>query len=206
MKTTKKKVVAMAVSMALAMAFMTTSAFADDDPFGTVPENDPAGNESFVSTNPSIDVNIPVFGYVGEDADLSDPANPRYYDISVSVPTRLMWAAFESEEGKIVAPNYQIVNRSTQHDVAVELTSFEADGPDNAYVDSMLVLNLTGELAFTGVVDNGTYKAANKDMGVLESLGTWVFSLDGTWNGDFDKAYTPKYKMVLTFSMEPDQP
>ena len=125
----------------------------------------------------------------------------------MSVPVKIIWAAFESDAGAISAPNYKIINNSAANDVDVTLTSFSGSSTntDNAIVDPNLVLNLTGsEMAGNVVTGNGataTYLTIPASKGTLNSRSEWTFSLGGMWSGGFTTAYTPTYEMVLTFEL-----
>jgi len=199
----KKKVISVVMSLALALAVITTPAFAED--YVLPGDPDPTTNDALAGASTQ-DVDIPVFGYVGEDADVTDPEDPIFYEINVSVPVALMWAAFETDGGAIVAPVYTIENRSAKNLVKVELTSFEGDGADNAAVDSVLTLNIksiTGTFNQSGVVVAGAYGINDAPKGTMDVRSAWTFTFDGTWAGNFsDGPFSPTYKMVLTFTLD----
>jgi hypothetical protein len=114
------------------------------------------------------DDSIPVYGYVGEDIeDVIDPdpkdpdVNPFPYQIDVSVPTKILWAAFESDLGAVSSPEYYIKNNNAQtpngKDVSVTVYSFSkrAEGThqgENEAIDRYLNLYITP----TGVGFNTT--------------------------------------------------
>ncbi|MGI6004292.1 MAG: hypothetical protein ACOX88_02600 [Christensenellales bacterium] len=160
-------------------------------------------------------VTTPVYGYVGPDAIITDPdpedpdAQPEVEviatDMEISVPVKLMWAAFASGGGTIVSPSYTIENKSP-FAVDVELTSFtsDTDVPDPVK-DAGIVLNLSslaaaatnvpGTSGLTVPVVVGTLTAAT---GAAPSK---AFSIGGTYTGSFAAVYQPTYQMVLTFSI-----
>ena len=94
---------------------------------------------------------IPVYGYVGEDAvitdpDSNDPETPPEeldVDINVSVPVKILWAAFESDGGAVTSPNYRIKNNGDAN-LKVTVVNFASTGTDNNDIDKYLTLNLTG--------------------------------------------------------------
>jgi hypothetical protein len=150
---------------------------------------------------------IPVYGYVGETTTLEDTdpedesvePTPVENEINVSVPIKIIWAAFESDGGTITAPNYHIRNNSLTKQVKVELTSFTADSSDdNTTVDSDLELILKSNGADINLLDFvGTPVLEN----ALPSTTNWDFTLGGTYSGEFGAtAYQPSYMMVLTFT------
>jgi|AKZA01.1.fsa_nt_gi hypothetical protein len=157
--------------------------------------------------NPTTEV--PVFGYIGPDAEILDPENPNdplvvnplVTDMSVSVPVRLVWAAFASDGGEITSPEYTITNNSP-FAVDVELTSFENTTPagnQNAEADANIVISLTdlnplatNVVGMTTPLPIQTLSAEN---------GSTKFKIGGTYTGSFATAYQPTYRMVLTFSI-----
>jgi hypothetical protein len=169
---------------------------------------------------------IPVYGYVGPEEALIDPdpedpeAPPIAAEVNVSVPVKIIWAAFEPEtatpSAPIAAPNYYIQNRSSEHDLKVKLESFQPrSSAGNTGVDGYLKLNLVGktnEFGLSRVLANGTSGTPAFPVNVGTAIafsdtftkgGTkWEFTLGGSWSGTFvTSAYTPIYDMVLVFSL-----
>ncbi|MDR1299854.1 MAG: hypothetical protein LBJ84_06360 [Oscillospiraceae bacterium] len=167
---------------------------------------------------------IPVYGYVGPtdeiiDTNPEDPDTPpQVVEVNVSVPVKIIWAAFEDGGGAITSPEYYIKNNSGTRDLKVTLLSFlpRADVADNASVDGYLTLNLAGETnqfgsANTIVSGSGGVPAypvdgsePNKTIVFANDFlhdGTqWKFNLNGTWGTTFPSThYKPVYDMVLKF-------
>ena len=202
-----KRFIAAMTAFILMMGLWAAPAFAE----GSLPADSDIGYWSINGDAPQ-DATIPIYGYVGEDATITDPdpdgpGDPPTitpYEINVSVPVKIMWAAFESDAGAVSAPNYKITNNSEQNDVEVTLTSFLGTGTDNAAVDKDLALSLTGDLAKAVVTGNGTsasYFNTPDVIGVIDARDFWAFSLGGTYAGGFDTVYLPTYEMVLTFDL-----
>jgi hypothetical protein len=214
-----KKFIAILAVAIMALSLGTVASFAT-----TTQDNGPFKNLEVNYSDATDVTDIPVYGYVGPEGPVTDDASgsaidsPDVAPISVSVPTKLFWAAFQSNGGTITAPKYQIANNSGD-DINVKLTSFKnanSSTSDNDLVDKYLDLNLastasSADFTKTAVVDgdgtNAKYRGVATDMqevslGTLEDEDTWGFTFDGTWTGTWpDDAYEPKYTMVLTFSV-----
>jgi hypothetical protein len=201
-----KKFLAGLLAMALILALNVTPAFAAGElpgP-GDIDYTDVQGTSSQQPT-------IPVYGYIGEDAEITDddPDDPNeeptvnLYEINVSVPVKIIWAAFESDGNLVTAPSYHIKNNAhavdDSRDVDVKLVSFTGTNQDATDINSNLTLNLTGDIALTNVVGHISQALGS---GELAQQGTWNFSLDGTWSGGFATTYNPTYSMVLEFSID----
>jgi hypothetical protein len=172
---------------------------------------------------------VPVYGYVGEDANITDP-DPDSEDptkppvvsptgINVSVPTKILWAAFASDDGDVTSPTYQIRNNSTAIDLDVSIAAFtpetDANNPANAKIDKDLVLTLnstdTGELGDTAINifnkkgSTGSYDAPNPlshASGTPLEPTSWGFTIGGHYYGDFGGvAQSPTYKLTLGFAI-----
>jgi hypothetical protein len=169
---------------------------------------------------------IPVYGYVGPEDELIDPEPedpdkpPIVAEVNVSVPVKIIWAAFEPESpgpsAPIAAPNYYIQNHSSKYDLKVKVERFQPRvSAGNTGVDGYLELNLIGkanEFELTNVLADGaggvpSFPVAGGSeivfSGTLYKGGTkWGFTLGGTWSGAFNSnAYTPVYDMILLFSL-----
>jgi len=108
-------------------------------------------------TNNTIDVpaaaedhTVPMYGYVGPDALIiddppDDPDAPPTVILGVSIPVKLLWAAFESDGGDITSPNYFIQNNS-EFDVKITVKSLAiaASNADHTAVDNKLILTFKG--------------------------------------------------------------
>ncbi|MCL2332064.1 MAG: hypothetical protein FWC54_01060 [Actinomycetia bacterium] len=201
-----KKILALTCATMLLFSAMATSAFAVGGTVNTTPAyRDIQGDSEQTAT-------IPVFGYVGEDAtitdpDTGDPTKPPVvtaYQINVSVPVKIIWAAFQSEAPAITAPNYYLKNNSAVNTLDVTLSSFKARNTvANTAVDSKLTLNLTGaQMAKTGIFAAGNgYTGTTAFLTAFAPGAQWNFSLSGMYVGDFATPYTPVYDMTLTFAL-----
>ena len=195
----------LAMVMALVCVFaMSTTAFAAGS-FDT----STAQTDNDVELEAPADADVAVYGYVGEDATISDtdPADPDVAPtvtasgtvVSVSVPVKVIWAAFASDGGEVTAPAYKITNKSA-FALDVTLVSFNADATDdNTAVDDKLTLNITGDEMAASDVVGITSSVAYDDALAVD--GVWNFSFAGEYTGDFGTAYTPSYAMVLQFDL-----
>jgi hypothetical protein len=186
---------------------------------GTNINNDSIGGENTAPTGRP----VPVYGYVGPDALLidEDPNDPdigmsvKEVKINVSVPVKILWAAFENGSvepsgtaGKVVSPDYYIRNNDKTTDLKVTVTNFTKEGTDNDVVDKDLILNIYGP-AFkqTGLVTGNGSVASYLTDGTNVQLGfsagrTWKFTIDGTYDGTFGSAKMPKYSLQLKFEVD----
>jgi hypothetical protein len=226
-----KKLIAIVAVAVMVLSLGTVAAFAADQdfPFDELKTTQSAVNVT-ADEDDAVGHTIPVYGYVGplgkvKEENEGDEGNkdvsPIVTPINVSVPTKLFWAAFESDKGNITAPKYKIEN-GADYDVNVVLTSFtnaNGNASDNDYVDKYLDLNLVNDGSTTVFGSNGTavvkkgnvadYLGDDTDedvtLGKLSSKSAWNFSFGGEFKGDFpDTTWTPKYTMVLTFSIHKD--
>jgi hypothetical protein len=162
-----KKLLTIALALVMALSLTAIPAFAAT-PFDGV---DKAPNKIYGATYDATTATgeVPVYGYVGEaknvvdngtdpdgDGIKTDPENPNLppsyvpYLVNVSVPTKIIWAAFETDKGVITAPEYKIVNNSLKNNLNVTLVSFTAgytgynngDTAANTVVDKDLTLNI----------------------------------------------------------------
>jgi hypothetical protein len=205
-----KKILAVLTALIMMTAVAAIPAFADVT--RSIDDSNIAYKD-YTENSPLITDNIPVYGYVGEDAEITDtdPTNPdtppgtNAYEINVSVPVKILWAAFESDAGAVSAPDYHIKNNSRTYDLDVTLSSFLARvSAANEEVDPFLTLNITGtEMATAGVINAGgaDYDNDTPFATVLQKNTSWTFSLSGMYSGVFTTAYTPSYDMVLEFAI-----
>jgi hypothetical protein len=216
MNRTKLLTILMALILALGMATVPALAAAPAGDIVAVPEYDELSTteDELLTTDNSKGL-IPVYGYVGEDAIIDDDEKddptkePDVYPflIDVSVPVKVIWAAFESGGGAVTSPDYYIENHGDD-DLTVTLVSFAANGADNTNVDSDLSLTLaevsagamTNSETSTTLVSSGNYPANNDALGTL-ATGKWNFKLTGTYDGSFTTPYEPSYLMVLKFEV-----
>lgn len=202
-----KKLIAIVATFALVLC-MSVTAFA-------APSLPATGTNDDVTINSTPGTNdVPVYGYIGEDANITDPdptdpdvpptVTPTGTDMELSVPVKLMWAAFASNGGTVTSPTYTIENKSA-FAVDVELTSFAQTSAANATKDAQITLSLTGlNAGATNVVGMAAPLSAgtlSKATALGGASATKTFTIGGTYTGSFNTAYAPTYSMVLTFSL-----
>lgn len=177
---------------------------------------EPGEKQNYTATSPNskVEADIYVYGYVGEDAVISDPkpgmkaVEPVIIktgtDVSVSVPTKVVWAAFASDAGDITSPEYKITNNSSKIDLDAYLVSFTSSATaDNTAVDSKLVLDMSSTKF--SKVQNLRGISSKINLGILSRSETWDFKLSGRYTGVFGKSYEPKYNMVLEFKLSENE-
>lgn len=132
------------------------------------------------------------------------------HHLNLSVPVKLLWAAFEENEGTIVSPTYQVINHSPQVTVAIQATLtndtyYDPDGTLDSDISLILVgisqtadgrpvtpITPTDALAF-----NESHTLGNIDAG--ERLG---FQIGGTYAGIIpESSLHPVYGMSFRFSL-----
>jgi len=167
-----------------------------------------------VDQNPDVNTKeprteIPVFGYIGQDANITDPEDedgglvidPVTTNMSVSVPVRLVWAAFASDGGEITSPVYTITNNS-KFAVDVKLTRFDnttREENKKEDMDANIVISLT-DLNQSAINVVGMTEPLSLPT-PLSANGEKTFQIGGTYTGSFADAYQPTYNMVLEFSI-----
>ncbi len=153
---------------------------------------------------------IPVYGYIGlgdsggVDVDGDDPENPDVTPgggsvINVSVPTKILWAAFSTEGSTVTSPDYHITNNSTNVDLGVTLSSFNALNTTATDLETTgtLTLDLTGGMALADVVGHTAYEYSS----TFTHGATWNFAVGGSYSGTYTAtAKAPTYEMVLAFA------
>jgi hypothetical protein len=212
-----KKLLTIALALIMAFSLGAAPAFAEG---GSISDPSLSQTDDTVQGATGTEQAIPVYGYVGEDAIGTDTKpgtagnEPTWtpYEINVSVPTKIIWAAFESDKAKgnnITAPSYTITNNSEKNDLKVTLIGFTpGTGPDNTAIDTNLTLNITGMQMATSEVFKGGFGKNNVAFSgsVLTKRGgttpQWSFSLDGKYSGaSYATAYKPTYTMTLKFAL-----
>jgi hypothetical protein len=209
----KKKLSAIALTAILVMAIGVSPVFAA----GSLPTEDEIEYQD-VNGNSGITGQIPVYGYIGADADIDDPdpedpnvpPEPNVYEVNVSVPVKIFWAAFESDNGAVKSPNYKIKNNSkdtgtNNHDLDISLIGFEATAgaAQDLVTAGELTLNLIGDIEAGNVV--GTTPATAVALTTAKELPaniTWIFKIGGAYTGGFTTELNPVYNMVLEFSVD----
>jgi hypothetical protein len=196
-----KKVITIAMAFMLIMAFSVVPSFAAGS-------FQPPTYEDVQEDSPE-DHTIPVYGYVGEDGDLDNGQPPTIttHAINVSVPTHIIWAAFEGDKGEVTSPNYYIKNNSKTLDLNVTIKDFTAeDSEGNNAVDSALTLTLEGKNGEFGtsttLFDKTEVITGNTDKidNTFTANTKWEFTIGGLYDSeDFDTPQQPEYSMVLLF-------
>jgi hypothetical protein len=197
----KKKAIAMMLALALVM---TAVAFATEE--GTGQETEQEVTEKTVTEAQDV---IPVYGFLGVDAEVivPDPMRPET-EIYMEVPMRLLFAAFEGDNGAISSPYYAITNLSTVSDVRIEIESFVQCNAEEVPLEEQLTLKLlteTGEDLVTGLFPS----EGAQEQALVERLPKWdeeteanqfLFMVGGTWDGEFHYGLQPVFDMTLRFS------
>jgi hypothetical protein len=226
-----KKLIATMAAIAMTLTLSAAPAFADD-PFDGVNvdyENNPIMGDT--PTDGEAEGDVPVYGYVGPyaeaiddndedpDTDETDKDTPPkfIYHVNVSVPTKLIWAAFQENDGDVQSPEYHIRNNGTK-DLDVTMVSFEAkeDGgnvlPANLAIDKDLTLTVVSDdFDEQEVVSAGdpsaSYDINNASLGTLEqgTANQWNFEFGGNYGGEFGDAKTPEYVMTLKFAVADEE-
>ncbi len=161
--------------------------------------------------------NVPAGAYtviakdtLGAQATLSVTLGPGADKIySVSIPTKLMFAAFATGNGDVTSPVYHITNNSPLA-VKVTLTRFDvtqADGVTLTATGSGLRLTLTPLSVFSNGI--GAILPGTQAGGYLGTLGnqssadkTGTFRFDGRYYDTFSStAKRPVYSAVFQFEM-----
>lgn len=222
-----KKLMTITLALVMALSLSAIPAFA-----GEKGVDDLTGESSYTNQKDAAKettIIIPAFGYTGEDAivshDVADDADDEgdisvapVYEINVTVPVKVIWAAFKSDNNDIAAPDYHISNNSTFNDLKVTLVKFTAKAgseAENTAVDKDRTLNLksSGEhfgdtVALIASGSSAEYKYTDGTSPFGNSLAkkdTWNFSFGGTYGSEpsvFDEPHRPQYDMQLKFAVD----
>lgn len=128
--------------------------------------------------------------------------------ISVTIPTKIIWASFASS-GTITAPNYSITNNSSLP-VDVTLASFNVTNADGVTLiasspaSGQYTLNMVGSSGLnniSGLVHGYTGTAgALGQLGIASSDKTGQFTLAGQYAGSYSIQRKPTFEAVFRFS------
>ena len=148
---------------------------------------------------------IPVYGFIADNSEAIDlPPS-----ISVELPLRLMFAAFEYFDGLVTGPRHQVRNLSTTHDISISIESFEQTDKEVTELNELLklhVLDKEGSL----IVDHLFPGDFTENKVLVERLAKYVddetdtsfaFSIGGIWSGGFSEILKPSFEMTLRFSI-----
>ena len=185
----KNKAIAFFLTLCMMLA-LQNAAFADGEIINIITTNN-------VET-------IPIYGYIGPDADIIDPTS----EIYVEVPVKILFAAFESDVGEITSPQFTITNLSTTNNIKVEIESFEQRFDP--------AINLDGNLSLTLLNDNNEVvihdlfpSTSPPEKLLCENLSAYeeesanhqlIFTIGGIWNGTFDNKLHPVFDITIKFS------
>lgn len=217
---TMKKFISIMVVVSMITAMSTTALAAPVNP-----DWDPQiGHTRLQEGNPET---VPMYGYIGPvveipiDPDPDDPEVNPWAPLNISVPVKFIWAAFEPSDGSIIAPveapQYKIINHSTEQDVEVIVTNFTTDTPIPSTVGTV-ALNLK-KVGSTGTITNevvlanhGTAVTFPQTVGVLAAdtapagTGTeWLFTIGGQFDANVNWPTTiqlPVYKVEFSFKID----
>ena len=165
-----------------------------------------ATGNSDITINTNGTETIPIYGYLGAEADIIDP-DPEL-EIYVEVPVQIMFAAFESNSGKVTSPKFAITNLSAANDIRVEIDDFAQRPYPDVDLDGKLSLRLTdynGEDIvadlFPAEYNEGKLLAANLSKQIDGfSDNKLEFMLGGTWGGSFSDELKPVFDITIKFS------
>jgi hypothetical protein len=156
---------------------------------------------------------------VNEQATFTMPENDvtitaNYDDeINVSVPIKLLFAAFESGEGTVTSPNYQIINNGNSA-IKVSVTGISIDpgngaglnlvDTEGAMGDGDIRLKLQGTQLFstTGYLTTDSAAYSFGTLGAKNTpAATGKFNVTGDYNGDFNTNREPYYTVNFSFAL-----
>jgi len=148
---------------------------------------------------------IPVFGYVGPFEEIIIPEAPEIY---VEIPVKILFAAFDTDNGAVTSPRYTIKNLSAKDDIKVEIEDFTQRINPDIMLTSRLQLNLVNY--DNESIVNGIFPSDYTSAKLMKSnLPKFVegsednileFMIGGTWTGEFDTELHPVFDMTLKFS------
>ncbi|MDR1328089.1 MAG: hypothetical protein LBK23_00605, partial [Oscillospiraceae bacterium] len=135
------------------------------------------------------------------------------FEINVSVPVKLIFAAFDTDAGDITAPVYHIKNNG-KNTASVTVDGFdEIDGDELTLTKDppganglQLKLEGTGASLGTGMTDYLEISSSiNEPLCTLQGFGeaddTYYFTFSGKYNGAFSTVRRPEYFLVLKFGL-----
>ena len=183
------------------MVSLSSAALADDDNLLDTKE-----------TTKSAEI-IPVFGYVGPDAIITEP-DPELpgtpsAEIYVEVPVKIVFIAFESSNGIVASPKYTIKNLSTLNDLKVEIENFSQSNEAAEPLNGQLTLKLTSHEGADLVPDLFPSNYSTKKL-LTDNLPKMVddsdanhlgFVVNGNWSGSFDSTILPEFDLTVKFSV-----
>jgi hypothetical protein len=229
MKRRKLTAILLAITMALTLSGVNVFAAGGFDPDPVDPDREIGGNVGPLvldgNTNGNIlrdkvkdgtnndyttGMPIPVLGYVGPaktvvDTDPKDPeAGIDGYLIEVSVPVKIIWAAFEENQvggtTEVDSPEYSIKNVGSEN-LKVTVNRFASTG--DATVNSSLTLTFKpiGTQPFAEQTLFASNAGLTPEIGSLNAGVTWNFEIDGAYTGGFTTTYEPTYDLELKFEL-----
>jgi len=189
----KKYVVAVILALYIAFTAFNLAASAEDDSPPTYKE---------ITESSEI---IPVHGYIGPSSTVI-PTEP--LEIYVEVPVKILFAAFDTDEGIVTSPLYKITNLSDKNDIKVEIEDFTQIDAHDADLNDSLSLKLispgNGDLVdelFPSDYSAPKLMTASLSKYIEESTNNVLqFTIAGTWNGTFDREIQPIFDMTVKFS------
>ena len=189
----KKKVLAFMLAIFMAMSVFNLALSAEE----------PEPTDKITTSETEV---IPVYGYIGPLSPII-PTDPET-EIYVEVPIKIMFAAFDTQEGAVSSPVFKITNLSEKTDIKVEIADFSQQIEPAINLNDSLSLKLVTP-AKTDLVselfpaDYSTAKVmTDKLVKNTEDAGDNVlsFTIDGTWSGSFNEEIQPVFDMTLKFS------
>jgi hypothetical protein len=163
---------------------------------------------NLLGMNPGVeyDIVVEIENEEGESADYTLTHTPNNSNIIVSVPVKIIFAAFKSGEGAVTSPVYQLENHS-YYPIDVSVASFIAN-PESLQLPELQALRLSMDMAenspFSNAVlyDSGA-GSGRKPLGALEGLGGIArFTIGGSYGGNFPSiAAKPQFTLEFLFEL-----
>ena len=117
--------------------------------------------------------------------------------ISISIPVKMMWAAFAEDKGQIKSPLYYIKNDTIDdYEVSVNISP---TGYDSIIIDSNVELLLDSDDTAITKDDSVTAALYNTEL-VYNSSMRMFFT--GTYTGSFSNTYYPEYDAVFKIQIK----
>ena len=190
----KNKTKAFILALCLLLSF-PSAAFAETSTDNTII----AGSSEIIS----------VHGYLGPDTVAPPDPNERPpLEIYVEVPVKILFAAFESDNGEITSPVFTITNLSATSDIKLEIENFEQRYDPAADLDGKLSLSLqsTDNESLVSDLFPASYssqKLLSANLSRLEEgqdSNRLDFTIGGNWSGPFDTELYPVFDMTIKIS------
>jgi len=190
--------------------------------------NAPHGiTDPLIGSNPDVFVAQPDFSSFNPSLSFSDVASgtlagnnklfvvyTKDYMVEVSVPVKLLFAAFESDKGEVTSPAYFIKNNG-ETDIEVTLSGFEvsdsagvslvnnpaSDGQLGLKLKSYSQPNLFPEVSLASAQTQSFVLGTLGDKDVTDGSDRMGLKVGGKYIGSFDVSKQPRYMVVFEFEV-----